>query len=116
MTANGTSSMPRLIAVDWGTSRLRAWLVDAHGAPIATAASDEGIGTLNGGHEAVFERLVADWPKLPAIAAASAASDARVPLPCAQMKPTSSAATWPRVSAMRMADAMPEPSGRGAVA
>jgi 2-dehydro-3-deoxygalactonokinase len=61
--------MPRLIAVDWGTSRLRAWLVDAHGAPIATAASDEGIGTLNGGHEAVFERLVADWPKLPAIMA-----------------------------------------------
>jgi 2-dehydro-3-deoxygalactonokinase len=59
----------KLIAVDWGTSRLRAWLVDGGGAAIAEADSDQGVGALSGGHEAVFEALVADWPKVPAIMA-----------------------------------------------
>lgn len=58
-----------LIIVDWGTSRLRAHLVDARGRPLAEAASDEGIGQIGGGHEQVFERLVDAWPVVPAIMA-----------------------------------------------
>jgi 2-dehydro-3-deoxygalactonokinase len=59
-----------LIAVDWGTSRLRARLVDAGGGVLAEAASEDGIAKLaQGGHEDAFERLVADWPKVPAIMA-----------------------------------------------
>ncbi len=59
----------RLIAVDWGTSRLRAMLVDTEGRILAEAASDEGIGAMAGGHEGAFERLVAEWPQVPAIMA-----------------------------------------------
>ena len=60
----------RLIAVDWGTSRLRAMLLSAAGRPIATAESADGIGALESGtHEAAFERLVSDWPTVPAIMA-----------------------------------------------
>jgi 2-dehydro-3-deoxygalactonokinase len=59
----------RLIAVDWGTSRLRAMLVDSKGRFLADAASNEGIGAMADGHEAAFERLVAGWPKVPAIMA-----------------------------------------------
>ena len=58
-----------LIGVDWGTSRLRAWLFDGAGQPIAEASSDDGIGRLDGGHEAVFERVAAGWPAVPAIMA-----------------------------------------------
>lgn len=69
MSDTPNTAAARLIAVDWGTSRLRAWLLNAGGKPLVTASSDEGIGTLTGGHEAVFERLVAAWPKVPAIMA-----------------------------------------------
>ena len=62
-------SAARLIAVDWGTSRLRAWLLDGSGHALAEADSDQGIGALSGGHEAVLGRLVSAWPKVPAIAA-----------------------------------------------
>ncbi|MBN9010273.1 MAG: 2-dehydro-3-deoxygalactonokinase, partial [Rhizobiales bacterium] len=59
-----------LIAVDWGTSRLRAFLLDREGRELAEADSDAGIARITaGGHEDVFERLVAGWPKLPAIMA-----------------------------------------------
>jgi 2-dehydro-3-deoxygalactonokinase len=58
-----------LIAVDWGTSRLRARLVDAAGGELAAAESDDGIGRVSGGHADAFERLVAEWPKVPAIMA-----------------------------------------------
>jgi 2-dehydro-3-deoxygalactonokinase len=60
-----------LIAVDWGTSRLRAMLLDAAGRVIGEAESEDGIGVLAPGtHEAAFERLVADWPAaVPAIMA-----------------------------------------------
>ena len=58
-----------LIAVDWGTSRLRTRLLDDAGSVLDTAESDEGIGRLEGNHEAVFERLTAKWPKVPAIMA-----------------------------------------------
>ncbi len=58
-----------LVAIDWGTSRLRARLVDERGTVLAEAESDEGIGKIDGGHEAVFERLVSAWPTVPAIMA-----------------------------------------------
>lgn len=59
-----------LIAVDWGTSRLRAMLLDDSSRILAEADSGDGIGTLTAGqHEAAFERLVADWPEVPAIMA-----------------------------------------------
>lgn len=34
------------IAVDWGTSHLRVWLMDAHGRPFNRAESDQGMGRL----------------------------------------------------------------------
>lgn len=69
MARSSDIAQGRLIAVDWGTSRLRAMLVDGEGRILAEAASDEGIGAMAGGHEAAFERLVAEWPKVPAIMA-----------------------------------------------
>ena len=59
-----------LIAVDWGTTRLRAMLLDAGGRVLAETSSDEGIGSVPaGGHEAAFTRLVSGWPQVPAIMA-----------------------------------------------
>ena len=59
----------KLIAVDWGTSRLRMWLLDDAGRAIAGESSDEGIARTGTGHEATFERLAANWPRVPAIMA-----------------------------------------------
>lgn len=65
MTDEGT-----LIAVDWGTTRLRAMLLDGGGHILAERASDDGIGSVPaGGHEAAFTRLVSGWPSVPAIMA-----------------------------------------------
>lgn len=59
-----------LIAVDWGTTRCRAMLLDRNGAVLAEADSADGIGALGGvGHEEAFQALVAGWPKVPAIMA-----------------------------------------------
>ena len=59
-----------LIAVDWGTSNVRARLVDGAGSVLAEAKSDDGIARLSAGaHEAAFERLTAGWPPVPAIMA-----------------------------------------------
>jgi len=69
MTAPHNLSPGTLIAVDWGTSRLRAWLVDGGGNVLDQAESDEGIGAIAGGHETIFERVVGDWPTVPAIMA-----------------------------------------------
>lgn len=64
------TSAPAAIAVDWGTSRLRAMLLDAGGAVLDNAESGDGIATVKpGGHEAAFAALVAAWPALPAIMA-----------------------------------------------
>jgi 2-dehydro-3-deoxygalactonokinase len=67
MTAPTDSAV--LIAVDWGTTRLRAMLLAADGAVLAERQSDAGIGTLSGGFEAAFERIVEGWPPVPAIMA-----------------------------------------------
>lgn len=59
-----------LIAVDWGTSRCRAMLLDGTGAILAEAESGDGIAALGGqGHEEAFDRVVAGWPDRPAIMA-----------------------------------------------
>ncbi|MBB3932167.1 2-dehydro-3-deoxygalactonokinase [Kaistia hirudinis] len=59
-----------LIAVDWGTSRCRAMLLDRTGAILAEAESGDGIAALGGqGHEEAFDRVVAGWPDRPAIMA-----------------------------------------------
>lgn len=59
-----------LIAVDWGTSNVRALLLDANGAVLDRRESDDGIGKLAAGaHQAAFGRLVAGWPGVPAVMA-----------------------------------------------
>ena len=59
-----------LIAVDWGTSRCRAMLLDRDGGLIAEAESLDGIGPLGGqGHEEAFARLTDGWPRVPALMA-----------------------------------------------
>jgi 2-dehydro-3-deoxygalactonokinase len=55
-----------LIALDWGTTSLRAYLYDAHGHVLATAASPAGIMNLprsadEGGFDAAFEDLCGAW-------------------------------------------------------
>lgn len=60
----------KLIAIDWGTSHLRAWLLDGGGRVLAETSSDRGIGAIDGGgHEAIFEDLVRPWPTVPALMA-----------------------------------------------
>ena len=59
-----------LIAVDWGTSHVRARLVGGAGRVLAEAKSDAGIARLaKGEHEPAFEHLVSGWPQVPAIMA-----------------------------------------------
>ena len=70
MTSKPDAAKGALIAVDWGTSRLRAMLIGGDGHVLAEAESDDGIGALKAGdHEGAFARLVADWPNAPAIMA-----------------------------------------------
>ena len=50
------------IAVDWGTSSLRAWAMDAEGQDLATASSTQGMGQLTpGDFEAALCALVEPW-------------------------------------------------------
>ncbi len=50
------------IAVDWGTSQLRAWAMSASGTVLAEAQSDNGMSTLAGdGFEPALLDLVARW-------------------------------------------------------
>jgi len=71
-------SAPALIALDWGTTSLRAYLFDANGAVLDTRASTAGIMNLprpaaEGGFDAAFDAVVGEWldraPGLPVIAA-----------------------------------------------
>ncbi len=62
--------MDRILAIDWGTTSLRAWLADGEGRILRRAASAEGILAVGeGGFPAALGRLVGDWPKAPAFAA-----------------------------------------------
>jgi 2-dehydro-3-deoxygalactonokinase len=67
-----------LIALDWGTTSLRAYLFDAHGRVLATRASPAGIMNLpkraaEGGFDAAFDDVCGAWlrqaPGVPVIAA-----------------------------------------------
>jgi 2-dehydro-3-deoxygalactonokinase len=65
----------RLLAVDWGSSRLRAYLLGAGGEVLDTRASEAGASTLGSGasgFEAALQSLTVDWlhahPGLPSIA------------------------------------------------
>ena len=53
---------PAWIAVDWGTSNLRAWAMGADGNVLAEAESDDGMGKLAPeGFEPALLRLIAPW-------------------------------------------------------
>ena len=57
--ANGRADW---IAVDWGTSNLRAWAMRADGSVLAEAASDQGMGRLKPQEfEPALRALVAGW-------------------------------------------------------
>lgn len=56
--------MTALIAIDWGTSSLRAWRMDASGEILERRR--DGLGILkveNGNFPAAFEKVVGDWTK-----------------------------------------------------
>jgi 2-dehydro-3-deoxygalactonokinase len=54
------STAPVIVAIDWGTTRLRAWLLDAEGAALAEHRSDEGLTTAQkSGFEPILERCLA---------------------------------------------------------
>jgi len=64
---------PALIAIDWGSSSFRAYLLAPDGKVLEETASDDGIGSVPAGaYPATLRRLVGRWldanPSLPAIA------------------------------------------------
>lgn len=66
--------LPRLVAVDWGTSSLRAHLLDDRGSVLESRSRPWGIQHLpEGGYPAAYSDVAGDWfgrwPGLPAIAA-----------------------------------------------
>ena len=53
---------PDWIAVDWGTSNVRAWAMAADGAVLAEAGSDRGMGTLaRDAFEGALLDLIGPW-------------------------------------------------------
>lgn len=55
-------STPDWIAVDWGTTNVRAWAMSTGGEVLAEAISPDGMGTLApDAFEGAFTRLTADW-------------------------------------------------------
>ena len=57
-----TKVTPAWIAVDWGTSKLRAWAMSGDGKVLAEASSDEGMSKLpREGFEPALVRLIAPW-------------------------------------------------------
>ncbi len=62
MAARGERIAADWIAVDWGTSNLRAWAMGADGGVLAEAASGEGMGKLApDGFEPALLRLAGGW-------------------------------------------------------
>jgi len=59
---DGSLISPVWIAVDWGTSNLRAWAMGEGGQALAEAASDQGMGKLQrGDFEPALLRLIGHW-------------------------------------------------------
>jgi 2-dehydro-3-deoxygalactonokinase len=57
-----TASPPALIAVDWGSSSFRAYLMAADGAILDETASADGVASVKPGHfPEAFRRLVGGW-------------------------------------------------------
>ncbi|WP_080313138.1 2-dehydro-3-deoxygalactonokinase [Burkholderia pseudomallei] len=57
---------PALLAVDWGSSSLRAYLLDSRGSVLHSRATPHGVFHLPaGGFEAAFEELLSEWEPLP---------------------------------------------------
>lgn len=60
--ANGHPLAPDWIAVDWGTSHLRVWAMDADNQPMAKASSGNGMGALTPeGFEPALLELIEPW-------------------------------------------------------
>ncbi|WP_439156247.1 2-dehydro-3-deoxygalactonokinase [Yoonia sp.] len=56
------------IAVDWGTSNLRAWAMSSSGTVLAAATSDQGMGRLDrAGFEPALMATIGDWVSGPTI-------------------------------------------------
>lgn len=87
----GAEPSPALIALDWGSSSCRAWLLDAGGAPLDERRTDAGTLAVSGRgdptdpaeralhFERAFLALVGDWverfPGVPALASGMVGSD-----------------------------------------
>ncbi len=69
---NLVASEPALIGIDWGTTSLRAFLIDSHGHVLDSVNSSEGITRVPvQSFEAVLDRLISPWcskPHLPILA------------------------------------------------
>jgi 2-dehydro-3-deoxygalactonokinase len=69
-----TSNQPALIGIDWGSSSLRAWLIDADGAVLDERTNGKGASTLRGHADfvAAFDEVAGAWrsayPALPVVA------------------------------------------------
>lgn len=65
-----TSEQARLIALDWGSTRLRAFLLGADGVVLASRQTEKGASTLAGAEAfaQAFAEVTAGWPVLPALA------------------------------------------------
>ena len=64
------TSEPALVALDWGTTSLRAWLLDGRGRVLDSARAPRGVMQVAGGDFAgALGDVTAAWPSLPAIAA-----------------------------------------------
>lgn len=62
--------MTALIGFDWGTTNLRAALLDAEGNVLEQRVAESGVGSLDrDGFAARFDEQVAGWPALPAVLA-----------------------------------------------
>ncbi len=76
---NAAASTPRLVALDWGSTRLRAWLLGDRGAVLAERQNGSGASTLAGGAVAFEQALAAlagDWlaAEVPVLACGMAGS------------------------------------------
>src|ERR1700758_5072284 len=57
---------PALLAIDWGSSSLRAYLLDSRGAVLSSRATPYGVFHLpTGGFDEALDELLADWKPLP---------------------------------------------------
>lgn len=79
--SSSLSILPNWIAVDWGSSNLRVWALDADHKVIAQASSSRGmLGLAADEFEDVLRVLISDW--LPSDASATSAPDAIPVLIC----------------------------------